>query len=170
MTTMEGLIMGTRSGNLDAGALLFLGKEAGMSYDELSDVIYKKSGVVGVSGVSSDMREIEEAISQGNERAKLALKMYDYQIRKYLGALAAAMGGLDILVFAGGVGENQVSTREFVCDNMEFMGIEIDKKLNASVHGTEAVISTPNSRVKVLVVPTDEELMIASDTYEIVNK
>ena len=170
MTTMEGLIMGTRSGNLDAGALLFLGKEAGLSYDELSDVIYKKSGVVGVSGVSSDMREIEEAISQGNERAKLALKMYDYQIRKYLGALAAAMGGLDILVFAGGVGENQVSTREFVCDNMEFMGIEIDKKLNASVHGTEAVISTPNSRVKVLVVPTDEELMIASDTYEIVNK
>lgn len=168
MTTMEGLMMGTRSGCLDAGALIHLGKEAGLSYDELSEVINKKSGVLGVSGVSSDMREIEEAISQGNERAKLALKMYDYQIRKFLGAFAAAMGGLDLLVFTGGVGENQTITRETVCDHMEFMGIEIDKKHNAAVHGEEAVISTPQSRVKVLVVPTDEELMIATDTYEIV--
>lgn len=170
LTPTEGLMMGTRVGDVDPGALVFIGEKEGMSMAQLSEVINKKSGVLGVSGVSSDMREIEEAISQGNERAKLALEMYDYRIKKYVGAFTAAMGGLDLLIFTGGVGENQTTTREYVCEDMQYMGIEIDKTLNAKIHGDEALLSTKESKVKVVVIPTDEELMIALDTVALTSK
>ena len=170
LTPTEGLMMGTRVGDVDPGALVFIGEKEGMSMAQLAEVINKKSGVLGVSGVSSDMREIEEAISQGNERAKLALEMYDYRIKKYVGAFTAAMGGLDLLIFTGGVGENQTTTREYVCEDMQYMGIEIDKELNAKIHGDEALLSTKESKVKVVVIPTDEELMIALDTVALTSK
>ena len=170
LTPTEGLMMGTRVGDVDPGALVFIGEKEGLSMAQLSEVINKKSGVLGVSGVSSDMREIEEAISQGNERAKLALEMYDYRIKKYVGAFTAAMGGLDLLIFTGGVGENQTTTREYVCEGMQYMGIEIDKTLNAKIHGDEALLSTKESKVKVVVIPTDEELMIALDTVALTSK
>ena len=170
LTPTEGLMMGTRVGDVDPGALVFIGEKEGLSMAQLSEVINKKSGVLGVSGVSSDMREIEEAISQGNERAKLALEMYDYRIKKYVGAFTAAMGGLDLLIFTGGVGENQTTTREYVCEDMQYMGIEIDKELNAKIHGDEALLSTQESKVKVVVIPTDEELMIALDTVALTSK
>ena len=170
LTPTEGLMMGTRVGDVDPGALVFIGEKEGLSMAQLSEVINKKSGVLGVSGVSSDMREIEDAIAQGNERAKLALEMYDYRIKKYVGAFTAAMGGLDVLVFTGGVGENQTTTREYVCEDMQYMGIEIDKTLNAKIHGDEALLSTKESKVKVVVIPTDEELMIALDTVALTSK
>ena len=170
LTPTEGLMMGTRVGDVDPGALVFIGEKEGLSMAQLSEVINKKSGVLGVSGVSSDMREIEEAISQGNERAKLALEMYDYRIKKYVGAFTAAMGGLDLLIFTGGVGENQTTTREYVCEDMQDMGIEIDKELNAKIHGDEALLSSKESKVKVVVIPTDEELMIALDTVALTSK
>lgn len=170
LTPTEGLMMGTRVGDVDPGALVFIGEKEGLSMAQLSEVINKKSGVLGVSGVSSDMREIEEAISQGNERAKLALEMYDYRIKKYVGAFTAAMGGLDLLIFTGGVGENQTTTREYVCEDMQYMGIELDKELNAKIHGDEALLSTKESKVKVVVIPTDEELMIALDTVALTSK
>ena len=170
LTPTEGLMMGTRVGDVDPGALVFIGEKEGLSMAQLSEVINKKSGVLGVSGVSSDMREIEEAISQGNERAKLALEMYDYRIKKYVGAFTAAMGGLDLLIFTGGVGENQTTTREYVCEDMQYMGIEIDKELNAKIHGDEALLSTKESKVKIVVIPTDEELMIALDTVALTSK
>lgn len=170
LTPTEGLMMGTRVGDVDPGALVFIGEKEGLSMAQLSEVINKKSGVLGVSGVSSDMREIEEAISQGNERAKLALEMYDYRIKKYVGAFTATMGGLDLLIFTGGVGENQTTTREYVCEDMQYMGIEIDKELNAKIHGDEALLSTKESKVKVVVIPTDEELMIALDTVALTSK
>ena len=170
LTPTEGLMMGTRVGDVDPGALVFIGEKEGLSMAQLSEVINKKSGVLGVSGVSSDMREIEEAISQGNERAKLALEMYDYRSKKYVGAFTAAMGGLDLLIFTGGVGENQTTTREYVCEDMQYMGIEIDKTLNAKIHGDEALLSTKESKVKVVVIPTDEELMIALDTVALSSK
>lgn len=170
MTPTDGLMMGTRCGAVDPGMLVFLGEKEGFSYEELSNCINKKSGVLGVSGVSSDMRELEAAIKKGNERAILALDMYEYRIKKYVGAYAAAMGGVDLIVFTGGVGENQARTRDFVCSDMEFMGIHFDKKKNESVRGEEALISHPDSKVKVCVIPTDEELMIAKDTYDITTK
>lgn len=170
MTPTDGLMMGTRCGAVDPGMLVFLGEKEGFSYEELSNCINKKSGVLGVSGVSSDMRELEDAIKKGNERAILALDMYEYRIKKYVGAYAAAMGGVDLIVFTGGVGENQARTRDFVCSDMEFMGIHFDKKKNESVRGEEALISLPDSKVKVCVIPTDEELMIAKDTYDITTK
>ena len=170
LTPTEGLVMGTRVGDVDPGALVFIGEKEGLSMAQLSEVINKKSGVLGVSGVSSDMREIEDAIAQGNERAKLALEMYDYRIKKYVGAFTAAMGGLDVLVFTGGVGENQTTTREYVCEDMQYMGIEIDRTLNAKIHGDEALLSTKESKVKVVVIPTDEELMIALDTVALTSK
>ena len=167
MTPTEGLMMGTRCGDVDAGALSFIMNKEGLDADGLSTLINKKSGVAGFSEMSSDMRDIESAMYNGDPRAILTLKMYNYRIKKYVGAYAAAMGGLDILVFTGGVGENQWSTRAEVCENMEFLGIEFDTKKNENERGREIVLSKPESRVKVLVVPTDEEYMIASDTQAI---
>ena len=168
LTPTEGLMMGTRSGDVDPGAITYLMKRYNMSADDIQRLINKESGVAGVSSITSDMREIEAAVKAGNERAKLALDMYEQRIIKYVGAYAAEMGGVDIIVFTGGVGENQAGTRANVCAPLRFMGVEIDTELNAKTRGTETVISTPASKVKVVVVPTDEELMIARDTRDIV--
>ena len=169
MTPTEGLMMGTRCGDVDPGVLAFLVEKEQLDGAALSNLINKKSGVLGVSGVSSDMREIEDAIAAGNEHAELALRMYDYRIKKYVGAYAAAMGGVDLLIFTGGVGENQTTTREYVCRDMEFLGIEIDNELNAKTRGEEIVLSKPGSKVTVMVVPTDEEYLIAKDTMELIS-
>lgn len=168
LTPVEGLMMGTRCGDVDPGALTFLMEKHHLSAADMQNIINKKSGVAGFSEISSDMREIDDAIAQGNERAKLALKMYEHRITKYIGAYAAEMGGVDIIVFTGGVGENQQATRYNVCATLGFMGVEIEAAVNAEVRGREAVISTPESRVKVVVIPTDEEYMIARDTEAIV--
>jgi acetate kinase len=170
MTPVDGLLMGTRSGEIDAGVLTFISQKEKMSASKLSDLLNKKSGVLGVSGLSSDMREVEAAVEAGHPRAMLAMDMYNYRIRKYVGSYAAVLGGVDILIFTGGVGENQWQTREYVCMNMEFMGIKFDVEKNCGLRGKEAVISTPDSKVIVMVVPTDEELMIASDTMTILSK
>ena len=168
LTPLEGIMMGTRSGDVDGGAVTFLQKKMGLNPDQMSDLLNKKSGVAGVSGVGSDMRDLEAAVAAGNERAKLATDMYNYKIKKYVGAFAAAMGGVDIIVFTAGVGENQASMREAVCADMEYMGVKLDNALNATIRGKEAIISAPDSKVKVVVIPTDEELMIASDTAALV--
>ena len=169
LTPLEGLMMGTRSGDIDGGAVTFIMEKEGLDAAGINNLLNKKSGIAGVSGVSSDMRELEAAAKEGNKRAILAEKMYFYRIKKYVGAYAAALGGVDIIVFTGGVGENQAACREEVCKNMEYMGVSIDPAKNAT-RGEEAVISTDDSRVKVVVIPTDEELMIASDTMDILNK
>ncbi|MBR1882390.1 MAG: acetate kinase [Muribaculaceae bacterium] len=170
LTPTEGLMMGTRAGDVDPGALLFLMQKHNLTPDQMLNVINKKSGVLGVTGISSDMREIVDAAEQGNERAQLALSMYDHRILKYIGAYAAEMNGVDIIAFTGGVGENQTPTRLAVCKNLEFLGVKIDERLNEETwRGKEGVISTPDSRVKVVVVMTDEEYMIARDTEAIVN-
>ena len=169
LTPTEGLMMGTRVGDVDPGALTYLMHKHGYTVDDLQRIINKESGMAGVSEISSDMREIENAVNEGNERAKLGLDMYEQRILKYIGAYAAEMGGLDVIVFTGGVGENQTGVRENVCAPLAFMGVEIDNELNARTRGTETEISTPASKVKVVVIPTDEELMIARDTQAIVS-
>lgn len=169
LTPTEGLMMGTRVGDVDPGALTFLMKKHNLTVDQLQTIINKESGVLGVSEISSDMREIEAAVNAGDERAKLALDMYEQRIIKYIGAYAAEMGGVDIIVFTGGVGENQTGLRANVCAPLGFMGVTLDNDINAKTRGTETVISTPESKVTVVVVPTDEELMIARDTETIVN-
>ena len=160
LTPLEGLMMGTRSGDIDGGAVTFIEKKLGLDADGMSALLNKKSGLLGVTGISSDMREIDTAIEQGNKLAETALDMYNYRIKKYVGAYAAAMGGCDIIVFTAGVGENQAQMREVVCSNMEYMGVKIDVEKNKGIHGEEAIISTPESKVTVCVIPTDEELMI----------
>ena len=168
LTPLEGLMMGTRSGDIDPGAISFIMDKMQLDSKGLSDLLNKKSGVLGVSGVSSDMREVDAAEKEGNYRAKLANTMYYYRIKKYIGAYAAAMGGVDIIVFAGGVGENQIHCRAAVLEGLEFLGIELDPERN-KIRGEEAILSSDASKVKVVLVPTDEELMIASDTYEIIS-
>lgn len=169
MTPVEGLIMGTRCGDLDPGVISYIMEKEHMGTKGISTLLNKFSGVLGISGISSDMREIEAGIGEDNKRAILAMKTYNYRIKKYVGSYAAALGGVDILVFTGGVGENQAITRKEVCQDMAFMGIELDEELNASVRATEVVISKPTSKVKVVIIPTDEELTIARDTVEILN-
>ena len=166
LTPLEGVMMGTRSGDIVGGAISFLQKKLGLDADGISDLLNKKSGVQGITGISSDMREIEAAEKAGNERAILAMEMYNYRIKKYIGAYAAAMGGCDIIVFTAGVGENQAGMRAGVCEGMEWMGVKLDAAANA-VRGEETIISTPDSKVTVVVIPTDEELMIASDTMNL---
>ncbi len=170
LTPLEGIMMGTRSGDVDGGAVAFLQKKLGLDADGISDLLNKKSGVAGISGVGSDMRDLENACKQGNKRAILAQEMYNYKIKKYIGAYAAAMGGVDIIVFTAGVGENQTSMRSEACKGLEFMGVKIDEAKNATIRGKEAIISAPDSKVTVVVIPTDEELMIASDTMALVSK
>jgi acetate kinase len=166
-TPAEGLMMGTRSGDVDMGVVTFLMEKEMIGPSSASTLFNKHSGVLGISGISSDMRDIENAIANGNERAKLALEMYEYRIKKYIGSYATALSGFDVLVFTGGVGENQTPTRQKVCDSLAFMGLKIDAELNAKSHGKEVLLSTPDSTVKVVVIPTDEEFMIASDAMEI---
>lgn len=170
MTPVEGLMMGTRSGDLDPGVISYIMEKEHMSASGISTLLNKFSGVLGISGISSDMREIEVGIKENNPRAILALNTYDYRIKKYIGAYSAVLGGVDILVFTGGVGENQAITRSVVCKNMEYMGIELDEELNRSVRAKEVVISKPSSKVKVLIIPTDEELTIAKDTMQILGR
>ncbi len=169
LTPVEGLIMGTRSGDVDPGIVTFIMQKESIDASTANTILNKHSGILGITGISSDMREVSEAAyKKNNERAKLGLDMYHYRIKKYIGAYAAAMGGLDILVFTGGVGENSDDTRREVCENMEFLGIELDHQINNGLRGKEQVISTPQSKVKVMVVPTNEELVIAKDTMDIV--
>ena len=168
LTPTEGLMMGTRCGDVDPGALIFLMDKHNLSSKDMLNMVNKESGLACVSGVSSDMREITAAAKQGNEKAILSLEMYEQRITKYVGAFAAEMGGVDIIVFTGGVGEHQSSTRANVCNPLRFMGVEIDDAANDANNGDEGIISTPNSAVKVVVIPTDEEYMIAKDTEAII--
>ena len=170
LTPLEGLMMGTRTGDLDASVVLAIMKKEGKTPDEMQDLLNKKSGLLGISGLGSDMRDVENGVKEGNERAKLALDMYNYRIKKYVGAYAAAMGGVDTIVFTAGVGEHQWDVRYNALKDLEFLGIEVDYDKNKANFGEEEIISTPNSRVKVVVVPTDEELLIATDTLNIVSK
>ena len=169
LTPLAGVMMGSRSGDIDPSAVTFLMEKLGKKPQEMADFLNKESGVLGITGISSDMREIESAAEEGNERAQLALKMYNYRIKKYIGAYAAAMGGVDIIVWTAGVGENQVGTRLESCSGLEFLGVKMDAEAN-KVRGEEAIISAPDSKVTVCVIPTDEELMIAKDTMNLLQK
>ncbi len=169
MTPLEGVLMGTRSGSVDPASLQFIMNHEGLDIDQMLEVLNKKSGLLGVSGLSSDMRDIEEAARQGNEQAQIALDLLYNGIRKYIGAYAATMGGVDVVVFTAGIGENSPILRESVLDGMGFLGMELDKEKN-KLRGEERDISTPNSKVRILVIPTNEELVIARDTLEIVSK
>ncbi|HOJ88735.1 MAG TPA: acetate kinase [Pseudothermotoga sp.] len=166
-TPLEGVVMGTRSGDIDPAIVIYMQQNLGLPVDKVYDTLNKKSGMLGLSQVSSDMRDIEEAAFSGNEMAQMALDIYVYRIAKYIGAYAAAMNGVDAIVFTAGVGENSPYVREKVCEYLGFLGVKLDKNLN-QVKGTERVISTPDSKVAVLIVPTDEELVIARDTKQIV--
>ena len=171
LTPVEGLIMGTRTGDLDVGALTYMMNKEEIGLHATNTLVNKHSGMLGVSGVSSDMRDIEIAASEkDNKRAQLALNMYHYRIRKYIGAYTAAMGGLDLLVFTGGVGENGCESREKICKDFEYLGLEFDTEANAGKRGVEVVITKPESKVIAVVIPTNEELVIARDTKEIIEK
>lgn len=169
LTPLEGLIMGTRCGDIDPTVQNFLMAEEGLSAEEVNDVYNKKSGILGVSGVSSDFRDLEEAAEAGNERAQLALDMYVVRVKKYLGAYLAELDGVDAITFTAGLGENSASTRSAICAGLEHLGIKLDEEKN-NVRGKEALISTDDSKIKVYVIPTDEELMIARDTKELAGK
>ena len=168
-TPLAGVPMGTRAGDLDAGILEYLMGKHGYDMKEMMTILNKKSGVLGISGVSSDFRDLENAAKEGNQRAELALEAFQYSVKKLVGAYAAAMGGVDAIVFTAGVGENDAATRMAVASGLEFMGVKMDAEAN-NVRGKETVISSADSKVKVLLIPTDEELMIAMDTAEIVGK
>jgi len=168
-TPVEGLIMGTRSGDIDMGAVTYIMDKEKIGTKSASVLFNKHSGLLGITGISSDSREIRAAAENGDERCLLAIKMFDYRIKKYIGAYAAAMGGVDVLIFTGGIGENSSITRAGICEDLEYMGIEIDKQINEEVRGEERIISKEGSKVKVMVVPTNEELMIAIDTQNIVD-
>jgi acetate kinase len=166
-TPLEGLIMGTRSGDLDPSLILYIMGKEGLSLSEAGTLLNKHSGLIGVSGESSDMREIIKAAEDNHKRSKYALEMFAYKIQKYLGAYAAAMGGIDAFVFTGGIGENAAIIREMVCENLEFLGLELDKEKN---NNKELIISKDDSKVKILRIPTNEELVIAMDTHTIVTE
>lgn len=169
MTPLEGLVMGTRCGDIDPAIVTFLMNNKKMTAEQVDNLMNKKSGVLGISGVSSDFRDIEAAAEQGNMRAQLALDKFDYTVRKYIGSYAAAMGGIDVLVFTAGLGENSASNRCNICKGLEFLGIEIDDCKN-NTRGKEVEISKEGSKVKVFVIPTNEEVMIARDTKELAGK
>lgn len=169
LTPLAGVMMGSRSGDIDPSAVTYIMEKLGLQPQEMAEYLNKESGVLGISGVSSDMREVEAAAAEGNKRARLALEMYTYRIKKYIGAYAAAMGGVDIIVWTAGVGENQTDIRENSCKGLEFLGIKIDSEAN-NTRGEEAIISAPDSKVTVCVIPTDEELMIAKDTMALLQK
>ena len=167
-TPLEGIAMGTRCGSIDPAIITYIMKELNMSPAQVDDLLNKKSGVYGISGVSSDFRDVEAAADNGNERAKLALKVFYYKVRKFIGSYAAAMGGVDCIVFTAGLGENSPETREAVCEDLEFLGVKLDKVKN-KCRGKAEYLSEAGTKVQVLVIPTDEELMIARDTKTLVS-
>ena len=169
-TPLDGIIMGTRSGSIDPSIVTFIQEKEGLSSKEVNDLLNKKSGYIGISGVSNDQRDLTEAAIDGNKRAQLALDIQRYQIKKYIGSYAAAMGGLDAVIFTGGIGENSATVRAVSCEGLEFLGIEIDEEANQGCHGIERMISKPDSKVKVYVIPTNEELLIARDTVDVMGK
>jgi len=169
-TPIEGLIMGTRCGDLDIGVVNFVMDKEELERSSLNTVFNKQSGMMGISGVSSDMREIHAAANSGNERAKLSLEMYTYRVKKYIGSYIAALGGCDVLIFSGGIGENNPLMRKTICENMQYLGLEVSDELNDELRGELQVISSEKSKIKVIVVPTNEELVIAQDTLSIVSK
>ncbi|MDP1623030.1 MAG: acetate kinase [Bacteroidales bacterium] len=169
LTPVEGLIMGTRSGDMDLGVLTFVMEKEELNIAVANTLVNKHSGMLGITGVSSDMREIEKEAEAGNERAILGLEMFRYRIKKYIGAYAAALGGLDLLIFTGGIGENDPVTRESCCSDLEYMGLEFDNEKNAGIRGKEVMLSKPGSKVMVMTIPTNEELIIAEHTYKIVS-
>jgi acetate kinase len=167
-TPLDGLMMGTRCGQVDAGAITYIGEKENMTYAELNTMMNKESGIMGMTGVSSDMRDIDDAYDAGNPKAIVGRDMYYNRIKKFVGEYAAEMGGLDLIVFTGGVGENSAEMREAVCSGLEFMGVEFDQSKNEGTRGVDKILSADNSKVKVAVIATDEELMIATDTYNLV--
>ena len=169
LTPLEGLVMGTRSGDIDPAIINFISQKEGLSVAEIDNILNKKSGVFGISGVSSDFRDLETAQKEGNKRADLALKVFAQRVKKYIGAYLAELNGADAIVFTAGVGENDIAMREMILDNMDFLGIKLCKNRN-DVRGKETVISTDDSKIKVLLIPTNEELMIARDTRDLVSK
>ena len=169
LTPLAGVPMGTRSGDIDPSIVTFLMKNENLTPDQMDTILNKKSGKLGVSGISFDDRDIEKAAAEGNERAKLAIDTFAYQVIGYIGRFAAQMNGVDVITFAGGVGENGIEVRKEICDSLAFLGVKIDEEKN-NCRGKEVEISTPDSKVKVFIIPTNEELMIARDTMEIVNK
>ncbi|HNW97054.1 MAG TPA: acetate kinase [Bacteroidales bacterium] len=170
LTPVEGLIMGTRCGDLDLGAFLFIMEKENMDIKKANNYINKVSGMIGISGISSDMRDIWKAADEGNKRAKLAMDMYIYRVKKYVGAYAAAMGGVDIIIFTGGIGENDFHVRAGVCKEMEYMGLVFDTEKNNNLRGKDAILTKPESKVKVMTICTNEELVIALDTIDIILK
>lgn len=164
---LDGLVMGTRCGQVDASAVTYIGEREGMNYAELNSMMNKKSGVFGMTGISSDMRDIDAAYKAGNEKAIVARDMYYNRVKKFVAEYAAEMGGVDLVIFTGGVGENSSALRRWVCKDMEFMGIKIDDSINDATHGDNAIISTADAKVKVAVIATNEELVIATDTYQL---
>ena len=169
-TPIEGLIMVSRSGDIDMGAVTYIMDKEKIGTKSASILFNKHSGLLGISGVSSDLREIRDAANNGDERCRLAIKMFDYRVKKYIGSYAAAMGGLDLLIFTGGIGENSDTNRTGICEGLEFLGIELDEQINTGLRGKETIISKKEGRVRVMVVPTNEELMIAIDTQRIIGE
>jgi len=169
-TPVDGLIMGTRTGDIDAGVLLYLADKEHLNLAGINNLINKKSGVLGISGISSDMRDLEQAALDGNPRAILALKMFAYRVKKYIGAYTAAMNGLDLLIFTGGIGENDFNMRKMICTDMEYLGIVFNAEINEGARGKDLILSKPESKVTVMSITTDEEFVIASDTKSIVEK
>lgn len=170
LTPLEGLMMGTRSGDLDPAVVTFVMNKEELSLSEVNSMLNKHSGLLAISGSSSDMRDVTDGMAEGEPNATLAFEMYEYRLRKYIGSYAAAMNGVDVIVFTAGVGENSVVVREKVCENLTYLGVELDPELNKVRSGDPRVISTPDSKVAVLVIPTNEELMIARDTFRIVQE
>jgi len=169
-TPVDGLIMGTRTGDIDPGVLLFLADKEHLSLKGISNMINKKSGMMGISEISSDMRDLEMAYYEGNERANLALTMYAYRVKKFIGAYAATMNGLDLVIFTGGIGENDFNIRRMICQNMEYLGLDFDEPENHGIKGEDKIISKPESRTTAMVIKTNEELVIATDTFKILEK
>lgn len=166
-TPVAGLVMGTRAGDLDLGALIYIAQKEKLDLNEINTLVNKKSGVQGISGVSSDFRELTTAWENGNERAQLALDVFAYHVKQYIGAYAAILNGVDLVIFTGGIGENDFYIREAVCENMEFLGIKLDKKINAVTRGADVTLSTPDAAIKVMTITTDEELVIAMETVRL---
>ncbi len=169
-TPVDGLIMGTRSGDIDPGVLLYLADKEHLSLKGISNLINKRSGIIGISEISSDMRDLELAYYEGDERANLALTMYAYRVKKFIGAYTAIMNGIDCLIFTGGIGENDFNIRRMICQNMDYLGLHFDEVANHGVKGEDKIISKPDSKVTALVVKTNEELVIATDTFKIIKK